>query len=1236
MGNHLQRWKTAVFTLAILNLFVLIVGMGNLCAKPISGQKLSLLGSPKIWSLAGSGWENGAYSGDGGPASNAELHYPYGTTVDNAGNVYIADSWNYAIRVVNTQNVAITVAGVTIQPGNIATVAGNGTQGVSGDGGSATSAQIGWVDKIAVDANNNIYLADSSYNYIRKVSNTGIISTFAGTAGGCNSSGSSSNGDGGLAVNATFECVEGITADSAGNVYIADLSSGLIRKVNTSGIISTVAGDKTINPLCGSVNASGDGGPAISAVFSCPTSVRVDRNNNLYVTDYVGSTVRVINTQNAPITVAGITIQPGNVDHIAGMTGIQGYAGDGSAAIGAELNYPYDASVDRQGNLYIADSANDVIRKVDTNGVITTFAGYYNGWDYLGDGGPATAAALYYPTAVVADAAGNVYISDTENNAIRKVSPSGGGSSVDFGAVSLGSSNVQMLQLYVSQAVTVSSVQANGDYAVVTAPVLPNSVHRSAPNGVAIPEGMPTIAAKRLQDAVAHRGSRQSFSSNSPVNGCVGTFAAGDICTVYVQFAPTKPGPRWFQLTATDSSQNNSTVGLTGTGVGSLSAITPGIIRTASGSSGIGYLTGLVRDSSGNTYVSDYIANVVMKIDIHGTVTVVAGISGQSGYDGDGALATSAHLYDPMSLAIDSVGNLYIADVLNNVIRKVDTNGIITTVAGNGTAGYSGDGGLATDAELDNPLGVLVDRSGSLYIGDTFNNVVRKVDTNGQISTIAGNGDGAGNGSWNGGGLPSGGYGGDGGPATLAQLNGPTALALGTNNNLYVADTWNNAIRKVDGNGTISLAAGTCSQVCQGGFTGDGGVATAAELNNPYGVAVDAAGDFYVADTGNSVIRKVDVNGVIQTVAGQSSGANQAAQAAQAKLVNWQSELKAKPMVSGAGGNSNGDGGVATAATIYIPVSVSVDNDGSFYLTDVEMQTIRAIDVTTSDMNFGSIGSGSISNPQRLTISDVGNASLNFSRISLSSNFSWVGSGACSTATPLSSGNSCNLTADFAPPAAGSYSGAIILTDDAFNSPHTVTLEGVATQPDYVISASTQSLSVAQGNTGSATLTVTPQNGYVGKIQFSCSGLPAESTCAFSPTSANLTNGSPVSVTLTLTTTGTVSHALLTAPEPLPGHGQNTPANLWFLPMGLAGMVLWGVKDGRSKNGRQMVMRILLSCALLTGVMGLNGCGGLAKSNTTHGTPTPTGTYSVTVTTTASAPAGSGQHTATIHLTVTQ
>lgn len=274
-------------------------------------------------------------------------------------------------------------------------------------------------------------------------------------------------------------------------------------------------------------------------------------------------------------------------------------------------------------------------------------------------------------------------------------------------------------------------------------------------------------------------------------------------------------------------------------------------------------------DTVGNLYIVDLCNQRIRKVDTVGIISTVAG-SGpvglyNGGFSGDGGAATSAQLNTPCYVAADHAGNLYISDAANHRIRKINTNGIISTVAGNGVEGFSGDGGPATDAELRYPGGLSVDSNGNLFIADHSNNRIRKVDINGIITTVAGSG---------GVGIEGGGFSGDGGIASSAQLHEPMSVTVDSVGNLYIADSWNHRIRKVDTAGIISTVAGSgdgSSDGGFGGFSGDDGPAVVAQLKCPYDVSVDGAGNVYIADTGNYRIRKVDTAGIISTIAGNGS-----------------------------------------------------------------------------------------------------------------------------------------------------------------------------------------------------------------------------------------------------------------------------------------------------------------------------------------------------------------------------
>jgi sugar lactone lactonase YvrE len=309
-------------------------------------------------------------------------------------------------------------------------------------------------------------------------------------------------------------------------------------------------------------------------------------------------------------------------------------------------------------------------------------------------------------------------------------------------------------------------------------------------------------------------------------------------------------------------------------------------------------------DAAGNLYIADYSHHRIRKVNTAGIITTIAG-NGTAGFSGDGGQATAAKINSPTGVTVDATGNLYIADDGNNRIRKVSTAGIITTIAGNGTAGFSGDGGQATAAGLNAPWDVAIDNAGNLYIPDLFNNCVRIINTAGIISTVAGSH------------TLGPGFSGDGGQATDASLLQPSNVTFDNTGNLYIADDGNNRIRMVTTAGIITTVVGTN---LPGGYSGDEGPATAAQINDPGGIACDNAGNLYIADVGNNLIRKVNNLGIITTVAGNITGA-------------------------GTGSNSgySGDGGQATAANLASPTGVTFDATGNLYIADSYNNRIRTV-----------------------------------------------------------------------------------------------------------------------------------------------------------------------------------------------------------------------------------------------------------------------------------------------------
>ena len=335
----------------------------------------------------------------------------------------------------------------------------------------------------------------------------------------------------------------------------------------------------------------------------------------------------------------------------------------------------------------------------------------------------------------------------------------------------------------------------------------------------------------------------------------------------------------------------------------------------------LSHITDAAQDESGNLYIADYFNQRIRKLDLNGIITTQVG-NGAAGYLGDGGDATNSELNGPDSVVMDHFGNMFIADQNNCCVRKIDTNGIISTVAGNGMVGFSGDGGMATNAELNYISFVALDGIGNLFIVDQGNNRIRKVDSKGIITTVAGNG--------------AAGFSGDGGVATNAELNAPWGLSLDASGRIYISDLHNNRIRKVDNNGIITTVAGNGIA----GFMGDGGLATNAALDAPLGLVLDNFGNIFIGDFNNHRVREVNTNGIIITVAGNGSG------------------------------GYGGDGGLATNAQLS-PYGVAIDNIGNLFIADYSNSRVRKITqpggntLTLEHIESGNAGNYSVvvSNP---------------------------------------------------------------------------------------------------------------------------------------------------------------------------------------------------------------------------------------------------------------------------------
>jgi sugar lactone lactonase YvrE len=607
------------------------------------------------------------FSGDGGQAAGATLTGPRGVAADSAGNVFIVDAGNQRVRRVSADGIITTVAG--------------GGSAVLGDGGAATAGQLNYPQSIAVDGRGSLFVGE--YGRVRRISADGIITTVAG-------GGPDAPGAGGPATGVRLSTVVRVAVDGSGNLFLADQAYDQetdeygysLRKVSPDGLISTLPpirfccsldmiadgagnllliaggsnvwkiapnGARTVVAGNGTYGFSTVGELATQSPLNGPTALALNSAGELFIADNAGRTVRKVTTDGNIRSVFSIPRQPPTV------------SGDAGPATGVELQLAFSGlltqsglAVDRAGNLYIAETAAHRVRKVAPSGIITTVAGTgaqrcYSQSDCfpLGDGGPATGAALYFPTSVAVDSAGNLFIADSSNLRVRKVSPDG----------------------------IITTVAGNG-----TAPVWPRAAN----------DGVPATDAAIMPSHVMVDG-------------------AGNLYITEAQYADVrKVSPDGTLHTA---------------------------VPSQTGLAYYGFISASTVDQAGSVFVAggvcdgdDQCPHSIRKFSPSGVITTVAtwrSLSREPGSDvGDGGPVAQARLGFISSLAVDSVGNLIIGDLFGQRVRKLDLNGIITTVGGNGIPGYSGDGGPGANATLDHPLALAADGAGNVYVSD-FNQSVR-------------------------------------------------------------------------------------------------------------------------------------------------------------------------------------------------------------------------------------------------------------------------------------------------------------------------------------------------------------------------------------------------------------------------------------------------------------------------------------------------------------------------------
>ena len=1015
---------------------VAVDSAGNVYVADQSNDEIrKITPSGVVTTLAGSAQQMGSSDGTG---SAARFYFPMGVAVDGAGNVYVADRANDEIREITPSGVVTTLAGSAGQTGS------------SDSTGSA--ARFYWPTGVAVDSAGNIYVADSDNDELRKISSSGVVTTLAGSA----TQTGSSDGTGSAA---RFYDPNGVALDATGNLYVADAKNDEIRKITPAGAVTTLAGS------VGQIGSSG--GTGSTARFDYPTGVAVDSAGNIYVADFYNDEARMIsggstglvvgdtaaftesfNTRNAgtakTISAAG-SVNDGNggsnytVTFVANTTGsitaqavtvtaatsTKSYDGTTSSAAAPTISggtlATGDAAVFSESfttknagsakTLAAAGSVNDgnggsnytVTFVTNTTGQIAaraiTVAAATSTKTYDGATSSATTPTITGGTLAVGDMAAFSETFDTKNVGTGKTltaagSVSDGNSGSNYTVIFIANTAGQIAARAIIVTAATSTKSYDGSTSSTATPTVTSGGLASGDTAVfsetfdtpAIGTGKTLTPAGSVSDGNGGNNYTVTFAVNttgvivagilttttlstsqaSVVYGTSITFTA----TVSAQSGSTAPnagsvdfydtttshdlglgalgssagtistwtlvtGVKTFNVTAGDiitasyapGSGFNASSGTTtqtitplaitvtaasstkgydgttsSTATPTITVQGPGVVTTLAGTTGqtgsnngtgsaasFDYPTAVAVDSAGNVYVADQENDEIRKISPSGVVTTLAGAAGQTGSsDGTGS---AARFYDPQGVAVDSAGNVYVADTFNQEIRKITPFGVVTTLAGYAHFGGSSDG-TGSAARFADPSGVAVDSAGNVYVADWDNCEIREVSPSGVVTTLAGS---------------AGQTGSSNGTGSAARFYYPNAVAVDGAGNTYVADEDNQEIRKISPSGVVTTLAGSAGQT--GSTNGTG---SAARFDDPLGVAVDDAGNVYVADNFNYEIREIAPSGVVTTLAGSA----------------------------GQTGSSNGTG---STARFDQPWGVAVDTAGNVYVADVGNQEIRRI-----------------------------------------------------------------------------------------------------------------------------------------------------------------------------------------------------------------------------------------------------------------------------------------------------
>jgi mucin-19 len=789
--------------------------------------------------------------------TNAAFNNPNGIDIDSSGNLYVTEQGGHRIRMITPSAV-------------VSTIAGNGTAGFSN--ASGTSAQFNTPVGICVVPNSNppiLYVSDRNNNRIRMIT-SGVVSTFAGSgvSGSVDSNGT----------NAQFTVPGQITIDSFGNLYVGDAPR--IRKITSSGLVTTIVGSATTTYM---------EGVGTNASFNNIAGLRIDTNGNLYVSDTSSHRIRMVSrvgirtvslNVSPNVTLPSSQIYTGLLSSTPYVTSayseVTTFAGSGAGSSGAIdgtgtnalFNTPTGVCIDSSGNAYVADRNNNIIRRITQTGIVSTFAGQTTAGFSDATG---TNAMFNAPSGICIDTSGNLYVGDANNNRIRMITPTGVVSTI-AGQTTAGFSDATGTNALFSAPRGICVDSSGNLYVGDTGNI---RIRRITPARV-----VTTFAGQATSGFSDATGTNARFTTTE--NICVDS-----LDNIYVADLNNLRIRRITQAAVVSTFAGSGSVGNTDATGTNASFWNPAAVCA---------------DISGNIYVANRGFYNIRRITSTGVVTTLAGYlnSGLSQGTLDG-VGTNAKFRTPVAVAVDNLGNLYVTDIGNHNIRRIELAGVsVSSYAGSGTATFTDENGIL--ASFNNPFGICVDTNRTVYVADFNNHRIRRITASGQVTTLAGSrvsgfSDGLG---------------------TNARFNNPNGICIDSFGNLYVSDSGNNRIRKITSTGTVSTLAGSSTA----GFSDASG--TNALFNGLNGICVDSNGNVYVADYNNHRIRLITPSGTVRTYAGN--------------------------------GTATTANGTATNASFNTPIGVAIDSTGVIYVTEFIGRVIRRI--STSQVVSTIAGSG--------------------------------------------------------------------------------------------------------------------------------------------------------------------------------------------------------------------------------------------------------------------------------------